>query len=186
MYLALEKCIGTLADIVSDSLKKRKKHPKLRKNPDKLKLLQDATKGLGYLHNLNIVHRDIKPMNILIDNKFNAKIADMASGNRLGKDVSSFGTQLHGSSGWQSKEVLLNQRRTKSVDVFSLGCTFYYTLTKGQHPFGSRIQRDNNILMSKYSLSGISSEARHLIEKMINEDPFKRPNCEYIYQHCMF
>ena len=186
VYLALEKCVGTLADIVSDSMKKKKKPIKFKKNLDTLKILQESAKGLSYLHRLNIVHRDIKPMNILIDSKGNAKIADMASGKRLSKDASSFGTQMHGSSGWQPKEVLSNQRRTKAVDIFSLGCTFYYALTKGQHPFGSRIQRDNNIISGTYLLPGITPEARHLIERMISQNPSIRPSSEYVYQHCMF
>ena len=70
----------------------------------------------------------------------------MASGKRLPKDGSSFGTQAHASAGRQPIEVLLNQRRTKTVDIFSLDCAFYHALKKGQHPFGSRVQRDNNII----------------------------------------
>ena len=140
VYLALEKCVGTLSEFVTEPSKKKKKQSKFKKLVDPLKILNDSAKGLSYLHKLNIAHRDIKPMNILIDSKGIAKIADMASGKRLSKDASSFGTQAHGSAGWQPREVLLNQRRTKTVDIFSLGCTFYYALTKGQHPFGSRFQ----------------------------------------------
>lgn len=186
VYLAFEKCVGTLADVVTESIKKKKKGLKIKKTSEIIKLLHDSALGLSYLHKLNIVHRDIKPMNILIDSKNIAKIADMASGKRLAKDASSFGTQAHGSSGWQPKEVLTNQRRTKAVDIFSLGCTFFYSLTKGGHPFGSRIQRDNNILSSNFSLKGISQEAKHLIEKMIQMDSSKRPQIDYIHQHCLF
>lgn len=183
VYLILEKCVGTLADVVSDQNRKKKR---LKKSYSILKLLQDSAKGLSYLHSLNIVHRDIKPMNILIDNKGNAKIADFASGKRLGKNVESFGTQSHGSSGWQPKEVLLNQRRTKAVDIFSLGCTFYYSLTKGQHPFGSKLKRDTNIIDNKFTLPNISPEASHLITKMIKNEASQRPPAEYIFQHCLF
>lgn len=183
VYLILEKCLGSLADVVNDQNRKKKR---LNKTYPTLKLLQDSAKGLSYLHSLNIVHRDIKPMNILIDNKGNAKIADFASGKRLGKDVESFGTQSHGSSGWQPKEVLLNQRRTKAVDIFSLGCTFYYSLTKGQHPFGSKIKRDTNIIDNKFSLLNISPEASHLITKMIKTEAVQRPSADYISQHCLF
>ena len=183
VYLILEKCVGTLADVVSDQNRKKKR---MKKTFNIMKLLQDSAKGLSYLHNLNIVHRDIKPMNILIDSKGNAKIADFASGKRLGKNVESFGTQAHGSSGWQPKEVLLNERRTKNIDIFSLGCTFYYSLTKGQHPFGTRVQRDTNIIDGKYTLPNISPEANHLITKMLSTEASLRPSAEYISQHCLF
>ena len=184
VYLILEKCVGSLADVIHNQANKKGK--KIEKTFNVLKLLQDAAKGLSYLHNLNIVHRDIKPMNILIDSKGNAKIADFASGKRLAKDSESFGTHSHGSSGWQSREVLLNQRRTKAVDIFSLGCTFYYSLTKGQHPFGSKVKRDSNIINDKCSLNGLTHEASHLIRRMISVDPAVRPSANYIWQHCMF
>jgi serine/threonine protein kinase len=45
--------------------------------------MQDAALGLAYIHRHNIVHRDIKPMNILIGLDGQGKIADMASGKRL-------------------------------------------------------------------------------------------------------
>jgi serine/threonine-protein kinase/endoribonuclease IRE1 len=184
IYLILEKCVGSLADVVNDQAKKKGK--KFNKQFNLLKLLQDSAKGLNYLHKLKIVHRDIKPMNILIDSKGNAKIADFASGKRLAKDVESFGTHSHGSSGWQSREVLLNQRRTLAVDIFSLGCTFFYSLTKGQHPFGSKVKRDTNIIDGKYNLSGLTQEAHHLIRRMIHNDPSTRPSADYVSQHCLF
>lgn len=71
VYLALEKCKGSLYDLmVINSKNKRKKRSQLHKfksNECLLKLLCDAAKGLNFLHSINIVHRDIKPMNILID-----------------------------------------------------------------------------------------------------------------------
>ena len=42
-------------------------------------------------------------------------------------------------------------RHTKAVDVFSLGCIIFFTLTR-RHPFGEMIQRDNNILLGKFDL----------------------------------
>ena len=64
-----------------------------------MKILQDSARGLAFLHSMNIVHRDIKPMNILIDSQGNGKIADMASGTKL-KDASTYETVAMGSIGW--------------------------------------------------------------------------------------
>ena len=48
--------------------------------------------------------------------------------------------------------------QTCSVDVFSLGCVFYYVLSGGQHPFGESFRRQYNILSGEFrSVSTTSS-----------------------------
>ena len=58
---------------------------------------------------------------------------------------------IGGSQGWQSYEQLLKRsggtaRQSKAVDVFSYGLLLHYCLSGGKHPFGSRFERDMNIL----------------------------------------
>ena len=43
-------------------------------------------------------------------------------------------------------DLVTKKRLTRAVDIFSLGCIFYYVLSKGEHPFGDRILREANIL----------------------------------------
>jgi len=58
------------------------------------------------------------------------------------------------------------------VDIFSVGCVFYYILSKGEHPFGKRYEREKNILNQKHSLNMLDydlvqeryKEAQNLIE----------------------
>lgn len=192
VYLVIEKCCGTLGDVI-DALamsNKRKRKAALSRFPvlpDMQALLYDAARGLAYLHSHKIVHRDLKPMNILIDGKGRAKIADMASAKALKQDQSSYGTQAHGSAGWQPSEVLLNKRRNCLVDVFSLGCTMYAALLPGKHPFGERLQRDHNIIEGKWELEeGLEPEAYHLIVKMIAAVPEDRPTAAYVCMHPFF
>ena len=66
----------------------------------------------------------------------------MASGTKLKRDASTYETVAMGSIGWQATEILLNEKRSKKVDIFSLGCTYYYLLTNGKHPFGGRAMRE--------------------------------------------
>lgn len=42
--------------------------------------------------------------------------------------------------------------QTCAVDVFSLGCIYYYVLTRGKHPFGEVLKRQANIMQGEYSL----------------------------------
>lgn len=71
-------------------------------------------------------------------------------------------------------------RLTKSVDIFALGCLFYYTLTNGGHPFGDRFEREVNILKNAKNLEGLErfgeegSEAVDLIEQMLDPEAGER------------
>lgn len=68
---------------------------------------------------------------------------------------------VKGSIGWQPSEVILNEgeyvykntKKTQKVDIFSLGCVFYYLMSLGEHPFGKRFEREQNILNGNSDLS---------------------------------
>lgn len=98
-----------------------------------------------------------------------------------------------------------NQRVTHAIDIFSLGCIFYYILTKGQHPFGDKILREANIVQNNFSLhlleekeekgnaTGMGTmsadeiiESRDLISRMIARNPSQRPNAQSILMHPFF
>jgi serine/threonine-protein kinase/endoribonuclease IRE1 len=69
------------------------------------------------------------------------------------------------------------RKLTRSIDIFSLGCIFFFVLTNGDHPFGSRYEREMNILNDKMFLDGLSVmtesryEAEQLIRSMCHADP---------------
>ncbi|KAF8395803.1 hypothetical protein HHK36_019757 [Tetracentron sinense] len=88
--------------------------------------------GLKYLHERNMVHRDIKCANILVDASGSVKIADfgLAKATNL-NDVKSF----QGSAFWMAPEVV--NRKTPgyglAADIWSLGCTVLEMLTHQCH-----------------------------------------------------
>ncbi|AAS52213.2 ADR293Cp [Eremothecium gossypii ATCC 10895] len=100
----------------------------------------------------------------------------------------------------QSSEPLVydpvtKKRLTRAIDIFSLGCVFYYVLSKGKHPFGDRFVREGNILKGEYSLEDLNKtlrdrstvlEAKNLIEQMIQYDPLKRPTAHLLLRHPLF
>ena len=77
---------------------------------------------------------------------------------------------------------------TKSIDIFSLGCLFYYIYTQGKHPYGDEIHREANIIEDNKDLSPICSdeEALDLITRMIDPDPSQRPAIETCLVHPFF
>ncbi|KAG9528404.1 MAP kinase-like protein, partial [Aureobasidium melanogenum] len=87
--------------------------------------------GLAYLHSKDIIHRDIKGANILVDNHGSVKISDFGiskrveassllvppTGKRTGPRVS-----LQGSVFWMAPEVVKQTAYTRKADIWSLGC----------------------------------------------------------------
>lgn len=75
-----------------------------------------------------------------------------------------------------------NRRATRAIDIFSLGCVFYYVLTRGCHPFdkNGKFMREANIVKGNYNLDELQRlgdyayEAEDLIQSMLSLDPRRR------------
>jgi mitogen-activated protein kinase kinase kinase len=98
--------------------------------------------GLAYLHSKDIIHRDIKGANILVDNKGSVKISDFGISKRVeasslltpgSKKGAAQRVSLQGSVFWMAPEVVRQTAYTRKADIWSLGCLIIEMLT-GQHP----------------------------------------------------
>ncbi|CAG0897547.1 unnamed protein product [Darwinula stevensoni] len=179
-YIALELCAATLQEYIQGKFNQSLIEPLL--------ILQQATCGLSHLHSLDIVHRDIKPQNVLLSVPMSkggvrAMISDFGLCKKLQVGRMSFSRRsgIAGTEGWIAPEMLHDDKRTTcAVDIFSLGCVFYYVLSKGKHPFGDSLRRQANILSGDSDLSALNGEdqvlAHLLVEAMISHEPGKRPN----------
>ncbi|RWS13129.1 serine/threonine-protein kinase/endoribonuclease IRE1-like protein [Dinothrombium tinctorium] len=199
-YIAIELAETTLDDLVENGR---------NLDLDAISILEQSSNGLCHLHSLNVVHRDIKPANILISmplppyNRRKVMITDFGVSKVLNQDhtstINGFSTTkvLNGTEGWIAPEVLLakinkdaNFMSSKPIDIFSLGCLFYYVLTNGFHPFGDPLERQANILKSQINLTKLTEEEEYLksnlIETMISKSPSERPTIETILKHPIF
>ncbi|EGC33620.1 hypothetical protein DICPUDRAFT_80608 [Dictyostelium purpureum] len=149
----------------------------------------DIVSGIQFLHSNGIVHNDLNPRNILTkDGKF--IISDL--GLSKIEVESSFEYSMHaptGQEGFHPLEVLMEKRKTKSVDIFSLGCILYYIATNGQHPFGEKLFRVVNIVSNKYNLNHLQVTQPvlcNLIKQMLSKDETSRPTIDQVSQHLFF
>ncbi|XP_010242119.1 PREDICTED: G-type lectin S-receptor-like serine/threonine-protein kinase SD2-5 [Nelumbo nucifera] len=87
------------------------------------KIIFDIAKGLAYLHEdcrQRILHLDIKPQNILLDDNFNAKVSDFGLSKLIDRDQSEVVTTMRGTPGYLAPE-WLSSMITEKVDVYSFG-----------------------------------------------------------------
>ncbi|KKA21762.1 Protein kinase and ribonuclease Ire1 [Rasamsonia emersonii CBS 393.64] len=87
-----------------------------------------------------------------------------------------------------------NRRATRAIDIFSLGCVFYYVLTRGGHPYDKdgKFMREANIVKGNHNLEDLQRlgdyafEADDLIRRMLSLDPRQRPDATTVLMHPFF
>ena len=90
--------------------------------------------GIGHAHEKGIIHKDIKPHNILITNNGMVKVADFGIAQAISKKTITFGGNIVGSVHYISPEQAKGEPLTPATDIYSVGCVLYEMLT-GQIPF---------------------------------------------------
>lgn len=105
-----------------------------------LKILKDAAEGIAYAHEASVIHRDIKPGNILIGTNLEIKVVDFGLGKVIDSasmtEFTSEGSGL-GSLMYASPEQIVDARNaTELTDIYGLGATLYFIIT-ATHPFAA-------------------------------------------------
>ena len=142
----------------------------------------DVASGLAHAHERGIVHRDIKPHNILLDERGSPKLADFGIARALD------GTTSHnrpgaylGTAAYSSPEQLCGERVTPKSDIYSLGATLSHAAA-GEPPFsGNSLEVANQHISEpppppRESGAHISEDLEALILGCLAKDPGERPD----------
>ena len=130
-------------------------------------------KGLKYLHDNKIMHRDLKCANIFLMKNGLVKIGDL-NVSKITK--SNMARTQTGTPYYIAPEIWKNKPYDYKCDIWSLGCIIYEICTS-RPPFRgtSLAELGNNILRGYYlPFSGFSNDIKNLIAKMLIVDPNKR------------
>jgi eukaryotic-like serine/threonine-protein kinase len=145
----------------------------------------EVASALAAAHAVGIVHRDVKPGNILIADDGTALISDFGIARGLGDATLTSSGMIHGTPAYLAPEVARGGEADFASDVFSLGSTLYSAL-EGRPPFGID---DNTIALLHRVASGQFTPPQHsgvltsVILQMLSTDSDARPKMSAVAEH---
>mmetsp|Transcript_26895 Transcript_26895/g.39844 ORF Transcript_26895/g.39844 Transcript_26895/m.39844 type:complete len:570 (+) Transcript_26895:148-1857(+) len=134
------------------------------------------TLAIEYVHGLDIIYRDLKPENVLLDHHGNVRLTDFGLSKEGVSDDSSGANSFCGTPEYIAPEVLLRQGHGRAVDWWSTGALLYEMLS-GLPPFYSRSREVMFEKIMKAELnfpSFLSEAAKDLLRHLLVRDPKKR------------
>jgi len=150
------------------------------------KVIQQTAMGLATAHDRGVIHRDIKPGNLMITSRGSVKIADFGialSNQDLSKKLTSTG-EFVGTPGYLSPEVCLGKPVDQRSDIFSLGIVLFEMLT-GKMPFNDESPLGLMLEVVKAQIPDVREinrdadpEIAGILARMIAKEPAER------YQNC--
>lgn len=147
--------------------------------------IADVSAGLAYLHSFNptIVHHDIKPANILVDDSNNFAITDFGISSHRGFNREGYDDSQSGTMAYMAPERFADDYESMpESDIWSFGATLYELVT-GQVPFGeeggmAQVRSGNKPVPP---IAGpIPNDIKALIYDCLSLDPSRRPSAGYI------
>ncbi|MEM6797699.1 MAG: protein kinase, partial [Acidobacteriota bacterium] len=179
-FVAMELVDGiSLADLLRD------RGPMF---PDELiPLAVNIARGLATTHDKKVIHRDVKPGNVLLGREGAVKVSDFGLAFVV-SSMTSDSTELSGTPGYVPPEVIHQRSYTSDADLFGLGATLYESLA-GRHPLAGDSLRDvilntmnGRIRPLREAVSGVPGELDELITALLSVEPESRPRAASVVE----
>jgi serine/threonine protein kinase len=172
-YIVMEHVDGeTLADLLA----RRGRLP-----PDEAReLAAQAASGLAHAHEAGLVHRDVKPHNLILRRDGTVKIADFGIARAAETTITQTGTVL-GTAAYLAPEQAMGEKVTAAADVYSLGAVLYELLT-GRPPFEFESLADLAAQQARMEITSVSElapdvppELEDVVMRCLARNPAYRP-----------
>ena len=153
------------------------------------KYTRQILEGLEFLHFNNIIHRDIKGGNILVDRDGNVRLTDFGGAKIIAEELEFQNYKsLKGTPNWMAPEVLKTGEYTRYSDIWSLGCTVYEMIT-GEPPWSelkntyATLYHIMNATKPPILPENISDDLKDFLTQCFKIEAKERPNVSLLLQH---
>ncbi len=158
-------------------------------------IISQAAEALSHAHSRGLIHRDVKPGNLLITNDGRTKLADLGLAFFYADDQQAAQKKprhIVGTADYLAPELIVSPEILRTVsDVYSLGCTLYYAVT-GKVPFPGgdtadklRRQLDETPLSPQRLNPAISDDFARVIAAMMEKRPADRVSTAEVVTHLL-
>ena len=158
-----------------------------------LAIMIKILKGLQYVHNNGLIHKDIKPANILltqVNGEYIPKLVDFGLSCQVHKCVPVFCCKSYsGTPIFMAPETIKSGTNFFSSDIWSLGVTFFF-LASGRYPFNftsNEISSVLNIIVTNtpFTLQTSNTKLNNVVNGMLKKDPLERPRIDQILEYLL-
>ncbi|CAA3003899.1 wall-associated receptor kinase-like 8 [Olea europaea subsp. europaea] len=159
-------CNGTLYDHIRDKSDEFPFSWNMR-----LKIAVEVSEALAYLHSatsIPIYHRDIKSTNILLDEKYVAKVSDFGTSRSIAVDHTHLTTLVKGTFGYLDPEYFQSSQFTEKSDVYSFGVVLVELLT-GQRPISFAKTGEERSLATRFLLCMEADNLETILDSQVLE-----------------
>jgi serine/threonine protein kinase len=144
-------------------------------------VITQAAQGLAYAHDQGLVHRDVKPGNILVTQDGRVKVLDLGLAGSMFDAESTTTGRVVGTMDYMAPEQIRSpDLMSPAADIYGLGCTLYFALA-GQVPFpgGTRKEKAHRQLHERPTplaelVPHIDAGLRRVVEDMMHKSPAER------------
>jgi polo-like kinase 1 len=173
-YILLELCHN---QSMNEMIKRRKRLTE----PEAAYFMSQLLLAVQYMHENNVIHRDLKLGNLFIDKQLHIKVGDLGLATRV-DDKDEKRKTICGTPNYIAPEIIQSDKSKRGhsfeVDVWSMG-VILYTLLVGKPPYEAKNVKATyqRILKNEYSFPPhvpISSHAKSLIVNLLQSDPSQR------------
>jgi serine/threonine protein kinase len=165
LYIVLESGYIDLFTVASKFPGRKLPECRIRHN-----IVEPIARALQYIHSKGIIHRDVKPENILVMSSGQTKLCDFGLATYKYSECS-----LHcGTRGFMAPEIVKGRDYDEKVDIWAIGCVIYELI------YGTSYQKS---WKSFITLRNVSSEAINFTRHCLIKDPKLRPSATDLLVH---
>ncbi|KAK6140872.1 hypothetical protein DH2020_025404 [Rehmannia glutinosa] len=141
----------------------------------RLRIAAETANALAYLHyatSIPIYHRDMKSNNILLDEKYRAKLSDFGISRSVAIDQTHLTTKVKGTFGYLDPEYFQTGKFTEKCDVYSFGVVLVELLT-GQKPISTSTTEEEISLVTRFLITMEENRLKTILDSQIIEQGVK-------------